>query len=116
MPDFSKHSTMINELEKSQNSNHDMRENVRDAHLFIIKRDGQWEPYWWNQKKDEPRYTFDLTTPVIDDIAGEMEKADFAITIDPADGEGSKEDAETLNGMIRNIQNLSKATNIFNAV
>jgi len=108
------HDKMINALTEAQKDEHDMREYVREAHLFVNKRDGQWEPDWWNSNSGKPRYTFDLTNPIIDQIAGEMEQADFDIRVKPAGGDATKDIAETYDGLIRNIENISNASEIFN--
>lgn len=108
------HDKMINALSAAQTDEHDMREQVREAHLFVNKRDGQWEPEWWQSNSGKPRYTFDLTNPIIDQIAGEMEQADFDIRVKPAGGQATKDIAETYDGLIRNIENISNASDIFN--
>jgi len=112
--DYSDHSKVLNMLKASQDADHDMREQAREAHLFVDARDGQWEPQFWNQNSDKPRYTFDLTNPIIDQIAGEMEQADFDITIRPSGGEATKDVAQTLDGLVRNIENISNAKEVFN--
>lgn len=108
------HADMIEDLNASQKADHDLREKVREAHLFCDKRDGQWEPYWWSANEGKPRYTFDLTNPIVDQIAGEMEQADFDINIKPAGGNATKDVALTYDGLIRNIENISNATEVFN--
>jgi hypothetical protein len=113
MPNFSDHNTAVLKLTEAQGVEKDNRERAREAHLFVDKRDGQWEPFWWNANDGKPRYTFDMTGPIIDQIAGEMEKADFDIKVKPAGGEASKDTAEVLDGMIRNIENVSNATDVF---
>jgi hypothetical protein len=96
-------------LQKAQEADHDNRERAREADLFVEKRDGMWEPHWYQANDSKPRYTFDLTTPIIEQIAGELEEADFAIRVDPAGGEATKDDAELLAGLIRHIENISDA-------
>jgi hypothetical protein len=108
------HQKMISGLTESQKDDHDLREKVREAHLFVDKRDGQWEPYWWNANEGKPRYTFDLTNPIIDQIAGELEQADFDINVRPAGGDATKDTAEIFDGLVRNIENISNASHVFN--
>ncbi len=114
MPDFSEHSEMMKKLGEAQDAEKDLRDKVREAHLFVDKRDGQWEPYWWNANSGKPRYTFDMTNPIIDQIAGEMSQSEFSIKVQPAGGEATKDIAETYDGLIRNIETMSNATNIYN--
>ena len=114
MQDYSKHDQVLKALIDSQDADSDNRDRGREAHLFIDKRDGQWEPYWWNASAGRPRYTFDMTGPVVDAIAGELEQADFDIKVLPAGGEASKDDAKLFDGLIRNIENISNAVDIYN--
>lgn len=114
MPDFNDHNYVLNLLTTCQDADKDNRQKAREAHLFVDKRDGQWEPFWWNQSAGKPRYTFDQANPIIDQIAGEMERADFDIKVKPLGGSATKDVAATLDGLIRNIENMSNATHIYN--
>lgn len=114
MVDFSSHNEVLTALKDSQTVENDNRSRSREAHDFVDERNGQWEPEIFQQFENKPRYTFDQTSPIIEQIAGDIEKADFAIKVSPSGGEASKDTAKTLNGMIRNIQNISSATNIYN--
>jgi len=111
--DFKKHADVLVGLTASQNADIDNRDACREAHLFLDKRDGQWEPYWWTAMEKRPRYTFDQTGPIVDQIAGEMDQADFSVTVKPAGGETTEDDAELFDGMIRNIENVSSAADIY---
>jgi len=112
---FEDHKHVMSLVTSAQDNDSEQRQELRDAMLFVHKKDGQWEPYWWGLNKNKPRYTFDMTGPVIDQIAGEMEQADFSITIDPAGGDASKEDAKVLSGMVRNIEQMSNANHVYNS-
>ena len=113
MPDYSDHSEILKLLKMAQDAESDNRDRVRECHLFLDKRDGQWEPEYWNASSDKPRYTFDMTNPIVDQIAGEMQQADFAIKVDPSSSESSERIAETMDGLVRNIQNISNASHIY---
>ena len=64
------HQRVLELLQKAQDADHDMREKARETFLFITKADGQWEPYWWSSNSSKPRYTFDMCTPIVDQVAG----------------------------------------------
>lgn len=113
MPDYSDHTAVAEMVTAAQNAETDIREQVREAILFVTKRDGQWEPYWWAQNEDQPRNTFDLINPIIDSIVGEMLLMDFDIKVKPAGGDASKDTAKTYDGLIRNIENISNASQIY---
>jgi hypothetical protein len=102
-------------LTEAQDVEEDMREATRESHHFIDKRDGQWEPDIIHRMKGRPRYTFDKCNPIVDQIAGELEQADFSIKVRPSGGEASKDTAKTLDGLIRNIRNISNGDHVFNA-
>lgn len=112
MTDFTKHSEILVDLEAIQSAEEDMRTAAREAQLFIHKRDGQWETDVLDDP-DRPRYTFDMTGPLIDQIAGEIENADFSIQVLPAGGGATQPVAKVLDGMIRNIENVSGASEIY---
>lgn len=94
-------------LKDTQEAEYDTRENVREAHHFIDKRDGQWEPEIINMLSNRPRYTLDKTGPIVDQISGEIDNADFTIRVRPAGGEATKDNAKIFDGLIRNIRNVS---------
>lgn len=115
MPNFKSHQVALDKLREAQDADHDNRRKARDAHLFVNARNGQWEPLFWENSTGRPRYTFDMTSPVIDQIAGEMDQSDFVINVDPIGGESTKDLASTAGGLIRNIENISNAKHIYNA-
>jgi len=110
---YEDHQSVLNLLSACQEADHDNREMAREAHLFIDKRDGQWEPYWWEANQNKPRYTFDNVNPIVDQVASEIEQADFDIRVSPAGGNATKDIASTYDGLIRNIENLSNARQVY---
>ena len=116
MVDYEDFQTMSNERSKSQDVNDDMRELAREQIYFVEKEDGQWEPQIIQRMNGKPRYTDDRCNPILDSICGEIEDNDFAIKISPASGEASKEVAKTLEGLVRNIENISSAALIYSAM
>jgi len=105
MRDFDDHEKVLAALTACQEAEKDLREQCREAHLFVDKRDGQWEPYWWTASDGKPRYTFDMTSTIVQQIAGTIQRKDFDIKIRPADGATSKTDAIIYDGMVRHIEN-----------
>lgn len=105
--------TVLNWLNSAQDTDRDMRNMARECHLFLNKRDGQWEPFWWTANFGKPRYTFDMTTPIVDQIAGEIDGASFDIRVSPGGGDATKEVALVYDGIIRNIENMSDARHIY---
>ena len=111
--DFESHQSILNLLSAAQEADHDNREKAREAHLFVDKRDGQWEPYWWTNTVGKPRYTFDMVNPIVDQVVAEIEQAAFDIKVSPMSGEASKETAIVIDGLVRNIEAMSRAKDIY---
>ena len=109
------HDKAIEQLKKSMDAEHDIREQCRDSDDFINKKDGQWDPEIYNKMSGRPRYTFDKINPAIDQIMGEIRQNDFTLKVSPADGAADKKTAQTFDGLIRNIVNISNAELIFDS-
>ena len=115
MSDMKAVTTCIKDLEEAQDAEYDNREAVREADHFLNKRDGQWEPQIIQKLNNRPRYTFDECNPIVDDIMGEMEQMSFDIEVNPLSGDASKKLAKAYEGIIRNLEQVSGATHIYNA-
>ena len=83
---YEDHTWMLEALKKAQDDDHDNREMAREAHRFVNDRDGQWEDMWREVYNGRPRYTFDLTNPMIEQITGSIAKSDYSIKVLPAGG------------------------------
>ena len=112
---FTDHKGVKQLLTAAQSVETDVREIVREVHAFLDDKDGQWDDHAQKAFKGRPRYTLDKCNDLVDDIAGAMEQSDFDIQVLPAGGDATKELASTYDGLIRNIQNLSSATDIYSA-
>jgi hypothetical protein len=113
--DFSKHSNVLVMISEAQDATTEQRQAVRDAKLFLNKRDGQWDPYAWEKMNGRFRGTFDMCTPIVDQISGEIEQSDFSLNVSPSGGDSSIDTAKTYDGLIRNIRNISNADEVFNS-
>lgn len=110
---YQDHKWCLEQLKKAQDADHDMREQARECASFLTSRRGMWEQQWWDASDGKPRYTFDLTTPIVDQIEGAMARVDFDIHVHPAGGPASKEVAETMDGLIRHIEDISSADQVY---
>lgn len=111
--DYSKHSDVLQLLSDAQTADEDIRENARECNTALNKRDGQWEPHIIEVMSGRPRYTFDKLNPIVDSICGQISKNDYDIMVKPAGGGANSKVAETFDGLIRNIENISDATRIY---
>ena len=83
MTDYSDHGEVLSAIEEAQGADKDERERSREDRLFLDHPEGQWEPEIWNSYKTarRPRYTLDKCNPIVNQIAGELSKADFNIKV-----------------------------------
>lgn len=114
MSKLQKYSEVIKRLEEAQEAEDDNRRMVREADRFLNKRDGQWEPSIIHRFGRKPRYTFDESNPIVDDIMGEMMSADFNIRVSPSGTASPKSIAQIYEGLIRTIENISNASHVYN--
>jgi len=111
---FEEHDSVLIMVAQAQDAETDQRRHAREAKVFLTKRDGQWDPESFEKMKGRFRGTFDMCTPIVDQIAGEIEQSDFTLRVSPSGGDSSKDTAKTLDGLIRNIRNISNAEMVFN--
>ena len=114
--DYSDHDSVIRGLEKQMGVDHDNRERARESQRFLAARDGQWESEWAERAKDKPRYTFDMTEAIVDQVVGDIDQSDLDTRVLPAGGEASEDIADTYNGLLRAIKARSNAEGIFRRV
>ncbi len=112
--DYSNHADTLIMIEDAQSAEQSQRLIVKESKIFITETDGQWDQHAIEAMDGRFRGTFDMCTPIVDGIAGEMAQADFSIRISPSGMGASVDTAKTLNGLIRNIRNISNAEKMFN--
>jgi hypothetical protein len=109
------HLSWIQELGECQESDLDQRQQARESDRFLLDKDGQWENDIARQldSQKRPRYTFDQTTPAIENIMSDIEDMDFAVNVKPHSGEATKELALLREDMVRSIEMDSNAPTIY---
>jgi len=112
--DFSDHADTLIAIQKTQDSERNRRDKVKEAKRFLTDTDGMWDQDAVRKLDGRFRGTFDLCSGIIDGISGEIDQADFTLRVSPSGGEASQDTAKTLDGIIRNIRNISNAEDIFN--
>jgi len=111
---FTDHKNVLAMVVESQEQEKNERESSGEQRTFMLNT-------MWDDKikaKMERRYLgeFDQITPILDQITGEMTNSEFAINVSPAGGGATESTAETYAGLIRNIENISNADQIYSAV
>jgi hypothetical protein len=100
-------------FQKAQESEHDLREQAREADSFVLDKDGQWQDSVVQAMGNRPRFTLDKVSGLLEDMMAEVEGMDFGIRVRPAGGGASKDTAEVFAGIIRHIEDQSNASNIY---
>ncbi len=111
--DYSDHKAVIKLLEELQEDEKDVRDRCREQSRFLKMRDGQWEEAVIQKMGKRPRFTFDHTSRVINDIAGEIEQSEFGGRAIAKSEKAKGDISETYDGMLRSIQNMSSAELIY---
>ena len=116
--DFSDHNKVLLMIAEAQDAEEDQRNLVEDQKVFILEPDGQWDDKYIKDMSDSGKYrgTFDQVSPILDQITGEMDQSEFAIEVSPAGGDATEETAKLYSGLIRNIENISNADQIYSAI
>lgn len=111
MPDFE---TARNSLMKAQNAEQDQREAATEDFNFAFADKSQWDK--WAQKsrgRNRPMYTINkLRIPLLQ-IVGEARQNETAIKIRATGGGATEDTANTYQGLIRNIENISNAQDAY---
>lgn len=118
MIDFSKFENVKEARATAIEVDMDRRAIMKECNTFTTKKDGQWEANVWKLFGDyrRPRYTLDLTRPVIDSIYGELTQNEFNIVVKPMGNGSSKDVAKVYSGLIKNMENISNASAVYNTV
>ena len=118
MIDFSDYEKLKDARSVAIEVDRDRRQIMKECNTFVTKRDGQWEPNVWKLFGDynRPRYTLDMTRPIVDSIYGELTQNQFNIVVKPMGAGSSKEVAKVYAGLIKNMENLSNASAVYNTV
>lgn len=107
------HMAALKQFEEIEDREHDQRELAIEDSIFINVEDGQWDDKAKETRKDRPRYTIDRTSPAIDQLVGDQRQNRTSIKVKPTTGGADKEGADVLSGLIRNIEERSKATQAY---
>lgn len=101
----------LHEADKDSTNN---REKAEEDLRFAFSGDpeDQWEQYAWKQRVDRPRLADNRIEPVIDQLVGEQRQNRPSIKLRATNDE-TTDQAETLEGLIRNIFATSNAESTF---
>ncbi len=86
-------------------------EDMRFAHV----EGGQWDEDAITKRLNRPRFTINRVEPAIDQIVGDQRQNRTAIKVRPVSGGADEQTSKIFNGLIRNIESTSKATNSYDS-
>lgn len=86
-------------------------EEMRFAHV----EGGQWDEDARTKRANRPRFTINRIEPAIDQIVGNQRQNKTSIKIRPVSGGADEETAKIFNGLVRNIESVSKAANAYDS-
>ena len=104
---YTDHNEVLELLKKDQEAEHDLRELIDDIIHFLHHPQGQWEPNVWAAYNGRPRYTFDQMKAAISKAWAEMAANEYTATTQPVGGGASEDVSNILDGLLRNIYNIS---------
>lgn len=111
---FTEHGSVLAMVVEAQENEKTQRESSGEQRTFMI--DTMWDDNIRSKMARRYLGEFDQITPILDQISGEMTRSQFAITVSPAGGGATQSTAETYAGLIRNIENISNADQIYSSV
>lgn len=88
---------------------------VRECQRFYVGGRAQWDEKAWNSRfqKGRPVVTINRLPQFVRQVTGEIRKNPPSIKVQPSKGGASQATADTYGGIIRNIEQQSKATAIY---
>lgn len=114
--DFENHGNVLRMISEAQEPEKRGREEVQEEKEFMLV--SQWDTDIANAFDNAKRYRgeFDQISPINDQISGEMAGSEFAISVSPAGGGADDDTADTYAGLIRNIENISNASALYDQI
>lgn len=107
------HTLALKRFEQVETKEKNQRALAVEDILFAQSEDGQWDEDAVAKRKGRPRYTINRVAGAIDQLIGDQRQNRTAIKIRPVSGGASNEIAEVMEGLIRNIESQSKASNAY---
>ena len=107
------HALALKRFEQAYEKEKHQRELAVEDILFAQSEDGQWDEDAVAKRKGRPRYTINRVAGAIDQLIGDQRQNRTSIKIRPVSGGASNEIAEVMEGLIRNIESQSKASNAY---
>lgn len=107
------HRQAVERFEQIQSVERDQRSLAVEDIKFVHTEDGQWDENAIEKRKNRPRYTINRVAGAVDQVTGDQRQNRTDIKVRPVSGGADEDRADILNGLIRNIEAQSKASNAY---
>lgn len=107
------HRLAVDRFEKVQSRERDQRKLAIEDIKFVHTEDGQWDEDAISKRRNRPRYTINRVAAAVDQVTGNQRQQRTDIKVRPVSGGANEDRAKIFNGLIRNIENQSKAANAY---
>lgn len=105
------HAEAMKQYDESESFSHDERELSRDDIAFAVVSGEQWDRRYRRNKK-RPRFEINKIHHSINQVIGEFVQNQITVKVRPAGNNATRETAETMGGLVRNILNCSNFDDI----
>ena len=100
---------MRERFDRCLESDSDLRSQALEDVKFVFVPGNQWDEALKKKRKKRPCYEFNRLRQSVKQVVNEIRKNKPAIKVRAVDSGADKDTAETLNGLIRNIESVSNA-------
>lgn len=111
--DESIHTEAIRRFEQIEDKK--QRKQAIDDMRFTHVEGGQWDEDARTKRANRPRFTVNRVAGAVAQIVGDQRQNRTSIKVRPVSSGADEKTAKIFNGLIRNIESLSKATNAYDA-
>lgn len=108
------HEIAMKRSEETFEATRDMREQGLEDVRFAYVNGAQWDDDAIKRRKNKPRYEINKIAPAIRQVTGNQRQNTISMKVRPVRDGATQELADIYNGIIRNIENRSKFSNIIN--
>lgn len=106
-------STALKRFDEAEQYTREQRRLAVEDMRFAHAEDGQWSEADLERRGNRPRYTFNRVIGVIKQITGDHRQNRSQIKVNPESADSNDKTAKIFSGLIRKIQQNSKAQNAY---
>lgn len=106
------HREAMENFQKAFSKERDQREKCQQDMRFCLKEGSQWESDVITKRGSRPRFEINKIQTATNQVQADQRQQSFDPKVRPVSGGADEKLAETFNGLIRNIMNISKFDNV----